>query len=77
VSTPETTSEQAPTTIRHRGAYLEMLIGSIIGLMASFVLAVDALELAAYPNAVFSCDISAKISCRTVRSTWQSNGLFF
>jgi len=71
-----TTPEQTPTRIRHRGAYLEMLIGSIIGLMASFVLAVDALELAANPNAAFSCDISAKISCGTVGSTWQANWLF-
>ena len=31
--------------MRHRGAYIEMLIGSVIGLAASFVLAVDALVL--------------------------------
>lgn len=66
-----------PVQRRHLGAYLEMLIGSIIGLVASFVLAVDALELAANPNAVFSCDISAKISCGTVGSTWQANVLGF
>ena len=62
---------------RHTGAYLEMLIGSAIGLIASLVLAVDALTLAANPNAVFSCDISAKISCGTVGSTWQANLLGF
>ena len=63
--------------MRHRGAYLEMLIGSIIGLVASFVLAVDALTLAANPDAIFSCDISAKISCGTVGSAWQANLLGF
>lgn len=62
---------------RHRGAYIEMLIGSIIGLVASFVLAVDALVLAANPNAIFSCDINAKISCGTVGSSWQANLLGF
>lgn len=62
---------------RHRGAYIEMLIGSIIGLVASFVLAVDALVLAANPNAIFSCDINVKISCGTVGSSWQANLLGF
>ena len=61
----------------HLGAYTEMLIGSIIGLVASFVLAVDALTLAANPNAIFSCDISSKISCGTVGVTWQANLLGF
>lgn len=71
-------SDVMPTrTVRHRGAYLEMLISSILGLIAAFVLSIDALELAANPNAVFSCDISAKISCGTVGVTWQANLLGF
>lgn len=65
------------TGVRHRGAYIEMLIGSVIGLAASFVLAVDALVLAANPDAIFSCDINAKISCGTVGSSWQANLLGF
>lgn len=63
--------------VRHRGAYIEMLIGSVIGLIASFVLAVDALILAANPDAIFSCDINTKISCGTVGSSWQANLLGF
>ena len=66
-----------PNKRRNIGAYTEMLIGSIIGLVASFVLAVDALTLAANPNAIFSCDISSKISCGTVGVTWQANLLGF
>ena len=54
-----------------------MLIGSVIGLIASFVLAVDALTLAANPDAQFSCDINAKISCGTVGSSWQASLLGF
>lgn len=65
------------TTVPHRGAYLEMLISSILGLIASFVLSIDALVLAANPDAIFSCDISAKISCGTVGSSWQANLLGF
>lgn len=64
-------------TRRHTGAYLEMLVGSVIGLVASFVLAVDALTLAANPDATFTCDINAKISCGTVGSAWQANLLGF
>jgi uncharacterized membrane protein len=71
---PHTDPSKKP---RHLGAYTEMLIGSIIGLVASFVLAVDALTLAANPNAIFSCDISSKISCGTVGVTWQANLLGF
>jgi uncharacterized membrane protein len=72
-----TITEEAASTARHRGVYLEMLIGSVIGLIAAFVLAVDALTLAANPDAIFSCDISAKISCGTVGTTWQANLLGF
>lgn len=75
-STYEASAAQV-TRRRHRGAYLEMLIGASIGLVASFVLAVDSLVLAANPNAEFSCDISAKISCGAVGSTWQANLLGF
>lgn len=54
-----------------------MLIGALIGLVASFVLAVDAIVLAANPNAEFSCDINANISCGAVGVTWQANLLGF
>lgn len=68
-----------PTAVhaRHRGAYIEMLVSSVIGLVASFVLSVDALILAADPNAIFSCDINTKISCGTVGTSWQANFLSF
>lgn len=62
---------------RHRGAFIEMLVSSAIGLVASFVLSVDALILAADPNAIFSCDINTKISCGTVGTSWQANFLGF
>lgn len=58
--------------LRHRVAAVEMLVGAVVGLIASFVLSVDALALAANPDAVFSCDINAKISCGTVGQSWQA-----
>lgn len=50
-----------------------MFLSSALGLLASFVLSVEALALAADPNAVFSCDINEKISCAKVGLSWQSN----
>lgn len=64
-------------TRRHTAAYLEMLVSSILGLIASLVLSVDAVKLAANPDAHLSCDISAKISCSAVAESWQSNLLGF
>jgi uncharacterized membrane protein len=63
----------APGTQRHRWPAVEMVISGIIGLIASFVLSVEAVELAANPDAVFSCDFSAKISCGTVGASWQAS----
>lgn len=67
----------APVRAPHRWIYAEMLIFGIISLFASFVLAVDAIELAANPDARFTCDISATISCSKVGLSWQANLLGF
>lgn len=69
--------EVAPAKVRHRGAYLEMLISSFLGLVASLVLSIDAVVLAADPNAGLSCNISETISCAKVGITWQANLLGF
>ena len=67
----------AKAPVRHLGAYLEMLISSALGLVASLVLSIDAIELAKNPMADLSCNISEKISCATVGLSWQSNLLGF
>lgn len=69
--------DDAPRKVRHRGAYIEMLASSIVGLIASLVLSIDAIKIAENHDVVLSCDISAKISCTTVGSTWQANLLDF
>jgi uncharacterized membrane protein len=43
-----------------------MAIGAALGLLASFVLSVEAVELAKNANAVLPCDINAALSCGTV-----------
>ena len=62
---------------RHRGAYWEMLISSLLGLIASLVLSAEAITLAADPTAGLSCDISSRISCSVVGVSWQANLLGF
>ncbi len=43
-----------------------MLIGAIGSLIASFVLSVEAIELAANPDAILSCSINVVLNCATV-----------
>ena len=54
-----------------------MLVSSILSLTASLVLSIEAVQLAADKNAIFSCDISAYISCGKVAKAWQSSLLGF
>jgi uncharacterized membrane protein len=49
-----------------------MLVSSVLSLFASFVLAVDAVRLAADPSATLSCNINEVISCGTVAGSWQA-----
>ena len=56
-----------------RWPFAEMLVSSIIGLVASLVLSIDAIILAQNPDADLSCNISDKISCGAVGATWQAN----
>lgn len=60
-----------------RGAFIEMLVSSILGLTASLVLSIDAVKLAADPLADLSCNLSSTISCGKVGVTWQANLLGF
>lgn len=61
----------------HTGAFVEMLVSSLLGLVASLVLSIDAVALAEDPLADLSCNISETISCATVGLTWQANLLGF
>lgn len=65
--------------IRHANAWIfgTMLVSSVLSLIASFVLSVDAVRLAADPTAELSCNINAVISCGTVAAAWQSHLLGF
>lgn len=61
--------------IRHTDGWIfgTMLLSAVLSLVASFVLSVDAIELAADPNAQLACNISATLSCGTVGAAWQAS----
>ena len=70
------THEQA--TLRdNRWIFASMLVGSIISLIASFVLSVEAIELAKNPNAALSCSINVILNCATVGTHWSASLLGF
>jgi uncharacterized membrane protein len=64
----------APRT-RHglAGVWVVMLLSSLASLVASFVLAVDAIRLAENPSTDLGCNINAVLSCGTVGSSWQAS----
>lgn len=67
------------SSLRKSNAWLfgTMLLSSVLSLIASFVLSVDALRLAQDPAAELSCNINTVISCGTVAGAWQSQLLGF
>lgn len=81
------TLEQPPTLasggwfhrVRHNDVtvWVTMLVASLASLVASFVLAVEAITLAKDPNADLACNINAVLSCGTVGSSWQASVLGF
>jgi uncharacterized membrane protein len=65
--------------LRHSNVtvWVTMLIASGASLVASFVLAIDALRLAEDPSTDLGCNINAVISCGTVANSWQASLLGF
>jgi uncharacterized membrane protein len=57
----------------HRNLFLTMLIFGVIGLTASFVLAVEEFHLLKNPSAVLSCSFNIVLNCSTVMKTWQAS----
>lgn len=52
----------------NRWIFTSMLIGSVLSLLASFVLSVEAIELAKNPDAKLSCSINVVLNCATVNN---------
>lgn len=52
----------------NRWIFTSMLIGSVLSLLAAFVLSVEAVELAKNPNADLPCSINIVLNCATVNN---------
>lgn len=50
----------------NRWIFASMLIGSLLSLLASFVLSVEAVQLAKNPDAQLSCSVNVVLNCATV-----------
>lgn len=50
----------------NRWIFSSMLAGALLSLLASLVLSIEAVHLAANPNASLSCSINAVVNCATV-----------
>ena len=73
---PSYETEDARRAWRRRTS-LEMIISGFIGLVTSFVLSIEAWQLAADSSARFGCDFSSVLSCSAVAQTWQARILGF
>ena len=58
-----------------RWIFGSMLVGALLSLLASFVLSVEAVQLAANPNADLACSINVILNCATV-GTHESASMF-
>ncbi|HWJ86136.1 MAG TPA: vitamin K epoxide reductase family protein [Cellulomonas sp.] len=70
---------EPPTDAWRRRTAIEMVISGTLGLIASFVLSIDALKIAANPNVNLACNVNAVLNCKKVAETWQAHllGDFF
>lgn len=50
----------------NRWIFASMLVGALLSLLASFVLSVEAVELAKNPDADLSCSVNVVLNCATV-----------
>lgn len=60
--------------VRHSNGWIfgTMLVSACLSLLASFVLSVDAVRLAADPGTALSCNINSVLSCGTVAASAQA-----
>lgn len=52
----------------NRWIFASMLVGSVLSLLAAFVLSVEAVELAKNPDAALNCNVNVVLNCATVNN---------
>ena len=56
----------------NRWTFGTMLVFGIVGLVASFVLAIEEFHLLKHPDAILSCSVNLVLNCAGVMKTWQA-----
>lgn len=54
-----------------------MLGFGIVGLIVSFILSIDEIQVLKNPDAILSCSVNAVLNCSTVMQTWQAHAFGF
>lgn len=55
-----------------------MMLGfGIVGLVVSFILSIDEIQVLKNPHAILSCSVNAVLNCSTVMQTWQAHAFGF
>jgi uncharacterized membrane protein len=66
-------SRKKESALSRKWIFGTMLAFGIVGLIASFILAVEEFHLLKDPNAVLSCSINIVLNCSAVMKTWQAS----
>ena len=59
-----------------RTAYIVMLVGAVLALIAAFVLSLEKIHLLQNPDAILSCSFNLVLNCTAVMQTWQASVFF-
>lgn len=65
------TGKRPPTA--DRALFGTMLGFGIVGLVVSFILSIDEIQVLKNPHAILSCSVNAVLNCSAVMQTWQAH----
>ena len=70
-------SKQTSIERSNKWLFGTMLGFGIVGLVVSFILAIDEIQVLKNPHAILSCSVNAVLNCSTVMQTWQAHAFGF
>ena len=69
--------EKGSTMRSTKWIFTTMLLFGVIGLIVSFILATEEIQLMKHPDASLPCSINLALNCATVMKTWQASAFGF
>jgi uncharacterized membrane protein len=70
-------SKRATLERSNKWLFSMMLGFGIVGLVVSFILSIDEIQVLKNPDAILSCSVNAVLNCSTVMQTWQAHAFGF